>query len=126
MDVELSVETAALATALTEKDPKTALAPAKQALNSGAEARILRLLVLLAGFDTAWYWRRMSNAHAPTASSSREKAPKPMISAAFSSGTKAIASTPSNPSPSSTAPHFGRSTTTVVPVFAAHHTRRRV
>ena len=38
MDVELSVETAALATALTEKGPKAALAPAKQALNSGAEA----------------------------------------------------------------------------------------
>ena len=38
MDVELSVETAALATALTEKGPKTALAPAKLALNSGAEA----------------------------------------------------------------------------------------
>ena len=38
MDVELSAETAALATALTEKDPKTALAPAKLALNSGAEA----------------------------------------------------------------------------------------
>jgi len=38
MDVELSAETAALATALTEKGPKAALAPAKQALNSGAEA----------------------------------------------------------------------------------------
>ena len=38
MEIELSAETAALATALTEKDPKTALAPAKLALNSGAEA----------------------------------------------------------------------------------------
>ena len=37
MDVELSVETAALATALTEKGPKTALAPAKLALNSGVD-----------------------------------------------------------------------------------------
>ena len=38
MDVELSAETAALAAALTEKDPVTALAGAKLALNSGAEA----------------------------------------------------------------------------------------
>ena len=38
MGVEVSAETVALATALAEKDPKTALAPAKLALNSGAEA----------------------------------------------------------------------------------------
>ena len=38
MGVEISAETVALATALAEKDPKTALAPAKLALNSGAEA----------------------------------------------------------------------------------------
>jgi len=34
----VSAEIVALATALAEKDPKTALAPAKLALNSGAEA----------------------------------------------------------------------------------------
>ena len=38
MEIELSAETAALAAALTEKDPVTALAGAKLALNSGAEA----------------------------------------------------------------------------------------
>ena len=38
MEIELSAETAALAAALTEKDPVTALAGAKLALGSGAEA----------------------------------------------------------------------------------------
>ncbi len=38
MEIELSAETAALAAALTGKDPVTALAGAKLALGSGAEA----------------------------------------------------------------------------------------
>ena len=38
MEIELSAETAALAAALAEKDPVTALAGAKLALNSRAEA----------------------------------------------------------------------------------------